>query len=68
MGLKIWLDGKLVDQADAKISVYDHGLLYGDGVFEGMRVYNGKLFEAEAHFRRLLRIRAGDPAYHSIPG
>jgi branched-chain amino acid aminotransferase len=53
MALKIWLDGKLVDKADAKISVYDHGLLYGDGVFEGMRVYNGKLFEAEAHFRRL---------------
>jgi branched-chain amino acid aminotransferase len=53
MGLKIWIDGKFVDKADAKISVYDHGLLYGDGVFEGMRVYNGKLFEAELHFRRL---------------
>jgi branched-chain amino acid aminotransferase len=53
MPLKIWLDGKFVDQADAKISVYDHGLLYGDGVFEGMRVYNGKLFEPEIHFRRL---------------
>jgi len=53
MGLKIWLDGKFYDKADAKVSVYDHGLLYGDGVFEGMRVYNGKLFEAESHFRRL---------------
>jgi branched-chain amino acid aminotransferase len=53
MGLKIWLDGKHVDQADAKISVYDHGLLYGDGVFEGIRVYNGKIFESDAHFRRL---------------
>jgi branched-chain amino acid aminotransferase len=53
MSLKIWIDGKLVDKADAKISVYDHGLLYGDGVFEGMRVYSGKLFEAEAHFKRL---------------
>jgi branched-chain amino acid aminotransferase len=53
MGLKIWIDGKFVDKADAKISVYDHGVLYGDGVFEGMRVYNGKLFEAEWHFRRL---------------
>jgi branched-chain amino acid aminotransferase len=53
MGLKIWLDGKFVDKADARISVYDHGLLYGDGIFEGMRVYNGKLFEAETHFRRL---------------
>jgi len=53
MSLKIWLDGKLLDKADAKISVYDHGLLYGDGVFEGIRVYNGKIFECEAHVRRL---------------
>ena len=51
--LKIWIDGKLVDKADAKISVYDHGLLYGDGVFEGIRVYNGKIFECDAHVRRL---------------
>ncbi len=47
------MDGKLVDQADAKISVYDHGVLYGDGVFEGVRVYNGKVFEADAHLDRL---------------
>jgi branched-chain amino acid aminotransferase len=53
MSLKVWIDGKHVDQADAKISVYDHGLLYGDGVFEGIRVYNGAIFEAEAHFHRL---------------
>jgi len=53
MSLKIWLDGQLVDQANAKISVYDHGLLYGDGVFEGIRVYHGKLFEIETHIRRL---------------
>src|SRR5882672_11501083 len=53
MSLKIWIDGKLVDKADAKISVYDHGLLYGDGVFEGIRVYNGKIFECDAHLRRL---------------
>jgi branched-chain amino acid aminotransferase len=53
MPLKIWIDGKLFNKDDAKISVYDHGLLYGDGVFEGIRVYNGKIFEAEAHFRRL---------------
>jgi len=51
--LKIWLDGQLVDKADAKISIYDHGLLYGDGVFEGIRVYNGKIFECEAHIERL---------------
>jgi branched-chain amino acid aminotransferase len=53
MALKIWLDGKLVDEADAKVSVFDHGLLYGDGVFEGIRVYNGRIFELEAHIRRL---------------
>jgi len=53
MALKIWLDGKLVAEADAKVSVFDHGLLYGDGVFEGIRVYNGKVFESEAHIRRL---------------
>jgi branched-chain amino acid aminotransferase len=55
MGLKIWIDGKLVDEADAKISVFDHGLLYGDGVFEGIRVYNGKIFELEAHIDRLYK-------------
>jgi branched-chain amino acid aminotransferase len=53
MSLKIWLDGKLVDQNEAKISVYDHGLLYGDGVFEGIRVYAGKVFELKAHLDRL---------------
>jgi branched-chain amino acid aminotransferase len=53
MSLKVWIDGKLVDKADAKISVYDHGLLYGDGVFEGIRIYNGKIFECGAHMKRL---------------
>lgn len=53
MALKIWIDGKLYDKADAKISVYDHGLLYGDGVFEGIRVYHGRIFECDAHLRRL---------------
>jgi len=53
MGLKIWLQDRLVDQQDAKISVFDHGLLYGDGVFEGIRVYNGKIFECRAHLDRL---------------
>jgi len=53
MGLKIWFNGKLVDEADAKVSVFDHGLLYGDGVFEGIRIYNGRVFELEAHLRRL---------------
>lgn len=53
MGLKIWLDNKLVDEADAKISVFDHGVLYGDGVFEGIRVYSGRIFELDAHIKRL---------------
>jgi branched-chain amino acid aminotransferase len=53
MGLKIWLDGKLVDREDAKITVFDHGLLYGDGVFEGIRVYKGRIFELDAHIKRL---------------
>jgi branched-chain amino acid aminotransferase len=53
VALKIWLDGKLVDEADAKISVFDHGLLYGNGVFEGIRVYSGKIFELDAHIKRL---------------
>jgi len=53
MQTKVWIDGKLIDKADAKISVYDHGLLYGDGVFEGIRVYHGRIFEAQAHLQRL---------------
>ncbi len=53
MGLQVWIDGKLVEKGDARIGVYDHGLLYGDGVFEGIRVYNGRIFECEAHLRRL---------------
>jgi branched-chain amino acid aminotransferase len=53
MSLKVWIDGKLYDKADAKVSVYDHGLLYGDGVFEGIRVYHGKIFECSAHIERL---------------
>src|SRR5215213_10157821 len=51
--LKVWLDGKLVDKRDAKVSVYDHGLLYGDGVFEGIRVYAGKVFRLHEHVERL---------------
>lgn len=50
---KIWLDDKLVDVDDAKISVFDHGLLYGDGVFEGIRLYSGKVFELTEHLKRL---------------
>lgn len=53
MALKIWVDDRLVDEQDAKVSVFDHGLLYGDGIFEGIRVYNGKIFECRAHMVRL---------------
>jgi branched-chain amino acid aminotransferase len=53
MPLQVWIDGKFYSKDDAKISVYDHGLLYGDGVFEGIRVYRGRIFECEAHLRRL---------------
>ncbi len=54
MSLKIWIDGKFYDRDNAKLSVYDHGLLYGDGVFEGIRVYSGQIFECEAHLKRLM--------------
>lgn len=50
---RVWINGKYHDKADAKISVYDHGLLYGDGVFEGIRVYHGKVFRLREHIERL---------------
>src|SRR5438105_15784262 len=50
---KIYINGKFFDKADAKISVYDHGLLYGDGVFEGIRIYAGKVFRLAEHVERL---------------
>ena len=50
---KIWIDGHYCDKDDAKISVFDHGLLYGDGVFEGIRAYNGKVFRLGQHLDRL---------------
>lgn len=49
----IWLDGQWLDKDSAKVSVFDHGLLYGDGVFEGMRVYNGRTFKLKEHVDRL---------------
>lgn len=51
--MKVWIDGHIVDGRSAKLSVTDHGFLYGDGVFEGMRAYNGRLFRLEDHLRRL---------------
>ena len=50
---KVYISGKLYDKADAKISVFDHGLLYGDGVFEGIRIYHGKVFKLKEHVDRL---------------
>ena len=53
--MKIYLDGQYVDEADAKISVFDHGLLYGDGIFEGIRLYQGNVFRLDEHLDRLWR-------------
>ena len=50
---RVYINGKLYDKDEAKVSVYDHGLLYGDGVFEGIRVYNGKVFRHQEHIDRL---------------
>jgi branched-chain amino acid aminotransferase len=50
---KIWIDGEFVDQANASVSVFDHGFLYGDGCFEGIRSYSGRVFKLASHLRRL---------------
>ncbi len=51
--MKIWINGSLVEKEDAAVSVFDHGLLYGDGVFEGIRSYGGRIFQCGAHLDRL---------------
>ena len=51
--MKVYLDGQFVDSAEAKISVFDHGLLYGDGIFEGIRLYDGCVFRLDEHLERL---------------
>src|SRR5947209_3109897 len=51
--MKVYIDGKYYAERDAKISVFDHGLLYGDGVFEGIRAYNGRVFKLKEHIDRL---------------
>ena len=51
--MKIYIDGKYLDEKNAKISVFDHGLLYGDGIFEGIRAYNGRVFKLKEHIDRL---------------
>lgn len=53
MSLKIYIDGKFLPKENAKISVFDHGLLYGDGVFEGIRTYDGLIFKLKEHIDRL---------------
>ncbi len=53
MSRQVYISGKFVPQEDAKISVFDHGLLYGDGVFEGIRSYGGKVFRLREHIARL---------------
>jgi branched-chain amino acid aminotransferase len=51
--MKVYIDGKFYDKAKAKVSVFDHGLLYGDGVFEGIRAYHGRVFKLQEHVDRL---------------
>ncbi len=53
MSIKIFIDGEYYSERDAKVSVFDHGLLYGDGVFEGIRAYNGRVFKLKEHIDRL---------------
>ncbi|MDR0460441.1 MAG: branched-chain-amino-acid transaminase [Nitrososphaerota archaeon] len=53
--LQIYIDGKFYPKSEAKVSVYDHGFLYGDGVFEGIRAYNGVVFKLKEHIDRLYR-------------
>jgi len=59
MGQQIYLNGKLVPREEALVSVYDHGLLYGDGVFEGIRSYHNRVFKLDEHLDRLYNSAAG---------
>jgi branched-chain amino acid aminotransferase len=67
--MKVFIDGKYYDERAAKISVFDHGLLYGDGVFEGIRAYNGRVFKLREHIDRLFcsakAILLGIPMSHA---
>ena len=56
--MKIYMNGKIVPEKQAVVSVFDHGLLYGDGVFEGIRAYNGRVFKLEEHVERLYKSAA----------
>lgn len=59
MGIKVYINGEFVDKQDAKISVFDHGLLYGDGIFEGIRCYAGNVFKLKEHIVRLYNSAKG---------
>ena len=60
MGLAIYLDGRYVaKREEATVALFDHGFLYGDGVFEGIRVYGGRVFRLDDHVERLYRSAAG---------
>jgi branched-chain amino acid aminotransferase len=63
--LLVYIDGKYYPKSEAKISVYDHGLLYGDGVFEGIRAYNGLVFKLKEHIDRLYK--SAHPIFLKIP-
>jgi branched-chain amino acid aminotransferase len=72
--MKVWIDGEITDGAGARIPVTDHGLLYGDGIFEGIRVYRGRVFRLDAHMARFeagaraiaLDLPGGTPAVREI--
>ena len=51
--MHIYIDGEYFNKEDAKVSVFDHGLLYGDGIFEGIRFYDGRVFKLKEHIQRL---------------
>ena len=55
---KIWIDGNFVESSEANVSVFDHGLLYGDGCFEGIRVYNGRILKLHSHIVRMFKSAA----------
>lgn len=57
--MKVWIDGEIVDGAEARIPVTDHGLLYGDGIFEGIRVYRNRVFRLDAHMKRFAAAARG---------
>src|SRR6201995_4714030 len=56
---RIYIDGKFFSEQDAKVSVFDHGLLYGDGIFEGIRFYSGRVFRLKQHVDRLYESAKG---------